>query len=80
MGFIDRVIGVAHRAVHVRDGVARRAGDPGPADVGCFSHVEIRVVKRAAQERHHIVAARTPARGLHVAIAPPGTPAVFPSR
>ena len=31
--------------------------------------VEVRVVERAAEERHRIVAAGAPARGLHVAVA-----------
>ncbi len=65
--FVDRVIGVAFGAVDVGDRVARRAGDAGLRSWMIYV-VKIGIVERAAEERHHIVAAGAPARGFHAAI------------
>ena len=65
---VDGVVRIAARAVDVRDGMARRAGDAGLRR-GIMHVVEVRIVERAAEERHHVVAAGAPARGLYVAIA-----------
>ena len=57
---LHRVIGVATRAVDVRDRVARGAGD---ADLSCgmIVEIEIRIVERAAQKRHDVVTPGAPA-------------------
>ena len=64
----DGVGGVADRAVDVRDGMAGDAGDAG-LRVGMLYVVEVGVVEGAAEERHRVVAAGTPARGVDVAVA-----------
>ena len=65
---VNRVVGVAPGAVDVRDGMARRAGDAGLRR-GVIYVIIIGIVKRAAEERHDIMATGAPARGLHVAVA-----------
>ena len=46
--------------------------------VGCVHVVEVRVVERAAEERHRVVAAGAPARRLHVAVALQRRPCASP--
>ena len=64
---LDRVVGVAARAVDVGDRVAGRAGDPGVG--GRLVDVEVRIVEGAGEEDHRIVAAGAEAGRLHVARA-----------
>ena len=65
---VDGVFGVAARAIDVGDGVAGGAGDAGLGG-GVIADVEVRIIKCAAEKRHHVMAARAPARRLHVAVA-----------
>src|SRR3954470_23621178 len=64
---INRVIGIALRAVHVRDRMARGAGNSslrrGMPDI-----IEVWIIKSAAKERHHIMTTGAPSRGLHTPI------------
>ena len=67
--FVDGVVPVSLRAVHMGDRVAR--GTRNPHTRRRMVHiVELRVVKRPAEEGHRIVAAGAPARRLDVAVAP----------
>ncbi len=65
---LDRVGRVAAGVVDVGDRVARRAGDPGlagrVADV-----VVVGIVERSGEERHQVVAAGAPARGLRIPVS-----------
>ncbi len=64
----DRVVGVAARAVDVRDRVADGAGDAALRR-RVAGRVEVRIVKGTAEERHRVVAAGAPARRLHAAVS-----------
>src|ERR1051325_5609453 len=72
----DGVIGVAARAVDVRDRVARGASDPGLRG-GMIHVVEIRIVESATEKRNDIVTTGAPAGGFDVAIALEGDLARF---
>ena len=74
--FIDRVIGVAHGGIHMRDGMAGCASDA-RFRRGMMIHIEVGIIKRAAEERHHVMAAGAPARSLHVSIALEGDASRF---
>ena len=71
--FLDRVVGVAARAVDVRDRMAACAGNTGLRR--CIRGqivvrvVEFRVVEGPAEERHRIVTTRTEPRAPHVTVA-----------
>ena len=75
-GLVDRVVAVADRAVDARDGVAGGARDARVRGRILFD-VEIRIVKRSAQERHHVVTTGAPPRRLYAAIARQGHAAGF---
>ena len=74
---VDGVVRVAARTVDVGHRVARRAGNA-RLRRGMTHVVKFRVVERAAEERHHVVAARAPPRGPHVAVAPERHPPRLP--
>src|SRR5262249_9624264 len=67
-GFVDRVVGVATRAIDVRNGVTSGAGDAGLGS-GMFLQVKIRIVERAAEKWNHVMTSGAPARRFHAAIA-----------
>ena len=63
----DRVVRVTPGAVHVGNRVTDRAGDAGLRR-RMVDRIKLRIVKRAAEERHRIVTACAPARRLDIAI------------
>ena len=67
-GFIDCVICIAARAVDVGNGMA---GGAGYTSLGrrMVHIIEFRIVKSSTEERHNIVATRTPARCFYVAVS-----------
>ena len=65
---VDGVGGVAGGVVDVRHRMARGAGDAGLGR-RVIVNVIVRIVERAAEERHHVMTARAPARSLHIPVA-----------
>ena len=65
LGLLDRVVGVAARAVDVGDRMAGGAGDPGMS--GRLVHIELRIVESAREEDDRVVAAGAEAGRLDVA-------------
>ncbi len=66
-GLGDRIVAIALGAVDVRNGVARRASNAGLSG-RIIDIIVIRIIEFAAEEGHDIMAARTPARGFHIAV------------
>src|SRR5204863_7892896 len=64
---IDRVVRIAARAVDMRDRVTRRACDAGLRG-RMFLEIEVRVVERATEKRHHVMATSAPTRSFYVVV------------